>query len=144
LALTPDGEIFGTATNANGSEGGAIFKLTPNGEGWDETVPHVFCTGNCEDGYLPTGGLIADADGSVYGVNALGGTGEQGIGGGTAFRLKADKLTVLYPFCSQQNCADGRLPAGPLTRDARGNIFGITSQGGPQTAAGTVFVLKRN
>ncbi len=141
LALTPAGEIFGTTENANGSEGGAIFRLTPNGTGWDESIPHVFCGRNCRDGYLPSGGLIADSEGNVYGVNALGGSGENGVGGGTAYRFKGNKLTVLYPFCSVQNCPDGRLPSGPLTRNARGDLFGITSQGGSQTAAGTAFVL---
>lgn len=141
LAMTSNGEIFGTTESALGSEGGAIFKLTPNGANWDETLAHVFCTGKCDDGYLPSGGLIADAGGKVYGVNELGGTGEQGIGGGVAFRLKGTKLTPLYPFCSQQNCADGRVPMGTLTMDAHGNLFGVTSQGGPATGAGTAFEL---
>jgi len=141
LAQIPSGEILGTTENANGSEGGAIFKLTPNGADWDESVPHVFCSGNCLDGYLPSGGLIADSEGNVYGVNALGGTGEYGVGGGTAYRFSGNKLTVLYPFCSEPNCADGRVPSGPLMRNARGDLFGITAQGGPETAAGTVFVL---
>jgi uncharacterized repeat protein (TIGR03803 family) len=140
LVMTPGGEILGTTVNANGSEGGAIFKLTPNSTGWDESVPHVFCTRNCRDGYLPTGGLIMDAQGNVYGVNALGGAGENGVGGGTAYRFDGNKLTVLYPFCSEQSCTDGRLPTG-IMRDAHGHIFGITSQGGSQTAAGTVFEL---
>jgi uncharacterized repeat protein (TIGR03803 family) len=141
LAMTSDGAIYGTTANALGSEGGAIFRLTPNGTGWDESLAHVFCAGNCRDGYLPSGGVIADAYGNIYGVNALGGTGENGVGAGVAFRLTGTKLTPLYPFCSQQNCADGRLPTGTLTRDMHGDLFGVTSQGGPVTAAGTVFKL---
>lgn len=141
LAMTPNGEILGTTENANGSEGGAIFKLTGTGSSWNESLVHVFCTGNCADGYLPSGGLTADAQGNVYGVNELGGAGENGIGGGNAFKLKGTKLTTLYPFCSEKNCADGRVPMGTLTLDEHGNIFGVTSQGGPETAAGTVFVL---
>jgi len=140
LVMTPGGEILGTTVNADGSEGGAIFKLTPNGANWDESVPHVFCERNCRDGYLPAGGLIMDAQGTVYGVNALGGAGENGVGGGTAYRFDGSKLTVLYPFCSAQGCTDGRLPTG-IMRDAHGHLFGITSQGGSQTAAGTVFML---
>lgn len=141
LAMTPDGEIFGTTENALGSEGGAIFKLTPIGTDWNESLAHVFCAGKCDDGYLPSGGLIADGRGNLYGVNALGGTGENGIGGGVAFRFKGKKLTPLYQFCSEQNCADGRAPVGTLSMDRRGHLFGVTSQGGPVTAAGTVFEL---
>ena len=143
LALTADGAIYGTTANALGSEGGAIFRLVPNGAAWDESLVHVFCDRRCTDGYLPSGGLIADAGGALYGVNQLGGTGENGIGAGVAYRLQAGNLTPLYSFCSQQNCADGRGPMGTLTLDAHGNIFGVTSQGGPVTAAGTVFELSR-
>jgi hypothetical protein len=49
LVMTPAGEILGTTQNADGSEGGAIFKLTPDGANWDESVPHVFCEHNCRD-----------------------------------------------------------------------------------------------
>jgi len=140
LVLTSAGEIMGTTENANGSEGGAIFKLTPNGGGWDENVVHVFCAGNCKDGYAPSGGLILDSRGNVYGMNALGGTGENGVGGGTAYRFNGTKLVKLYDFCSEPSCGDGRVPMGMLTKD-HGNLFGVTSQGGPVTAAGTVFEL---
>jgi uncharacterized repeat protein (TIGR03803 family) len=141
LAMTPSGEIFGTTENALGSEGGAIFKLTSNGTGWDESLAHVFCSGKCDDGYLPSGGLIADSHGDIYGVDELGGAGEHGVGGGVAFRLRGNKLTPLYPFCSEENCADGRVPMGTLTIDGRGDLFGVTSQGGPVTGAGTIFQL---
>jgi len=140
LVMTSAGEILGTTENANGSEGGAIFELTPNGDSWDESILHVFCAGNCKDGYAPSGGLIQDGRRNIYGMNALGGTGEGGVGGGTAYRFNGTKVIKLYDFCSQKNCGDGRLPMGTLTLN-RGNLFGITSQGGPVTAAGTIFEL---
>jgi len=142
LALTPQGDLYGVTENANGSEGGAIFKLTLDGGLWQESVPHVFCTGKCKDGYLPSGGLIADAEGNLYGVNELGGTGENGAGGGVAFRFSGTKLTPIYPFCSQANCADGRVPMGTLLLGRNGALFGVTSQGGPHSSAGAVFGLK--
>jgi uncharacterized repeat protein (TIGR03803 family) len=142
LVKTQSGEIFGTTVNALGSEGGAIFRLAPNGADWDESLVHVFCTGKCADGYFPSGGLIADTHGNIYGLNELGGTGENGVGGGVAYRLKDSKLTLLYEFCSEAGCADGRVPMGTLTVDSSGNLFGMTSQGGPVTAAGTAFELR--
>jgi uncharacterized repeat protein (TIGR03803 family) len=144
LVMTAKGEILGTTVNALGAEGGAIFRLSPGGGGeWQESLEHVFCATDCADGYFPSGGLTSDGGGNVYGVNQLGGTGEGGIGGGVAYRFRDGKLTQLYQFCSQQGCADGRLPVGNLLRDAHGRIFGVTAQGGPKSAAGTVFRLSR-
>jgi uncharacterized repeat protein (TIGR03803 family) len=54
---------------------------------------------------------------------------------------------VLYRFCSQTNCVDGKNPAAALIMDAGGNLYGTTSAGGNQNSAcsangcGTVFEL---
>jgi len=47
----------------------------------------------------------------------------------------ADSFKVLYNFCSQPRCADGRYPGG-LLLDTSGNIFG--------TAIDVVFELTLN
>ena len=39
-------------------------------------------------------------------------------------------LDVLHRFCSSANCADGADPLGVLIRDAAGNLYGTTQQGG--------------
>lgn len=51
---------------------------------------------------------------------------------------------MLYSFCSVANCLDGKLPGGVLVRDAAGNLYGTTNEGGALAAnggsgAGTVF-----
>ncbi len=54
-------------------------------------------------------------------------------------------LSTLYSFCSEANCADGANSTAGLIRDAAGNLYGTTSQGGANSAAnggtggGTVF-----
>ncbi len=52
----------------------------------------------------------------------------------------AQQLTVLYSFCSQQNCIDGSRPAAGLTIDGRGVLYGTTNVGGASNN-GTVFKL---
>ena len=52
----------------------------------------------------------------------------------------AQQLTVLYTFCSQQNCTDGSRPAAGLTMDGRGVLYGTTNVGGGSNK-GTVFKL---
>ena len=49
---------------------------------------------------------------------------------------------MLYPFCKERNCTDGRAPVASLVRDAEGNLYGTTMLGG-ETNHGVVFKLDR-
>src|SRR5215472_3397804 len=67
------------------------------------------------DGGRPSGGLVANSTGSLFGVTTKGGTG----GGGTIFELTPPTtpgnpwtFAVLYSFTN--NSADGFIPVGPL------------------------------
>src|SRR5580704_13924608 len=56
----------------------------------------------------------------------------------------AERLSVLYSFCQQQNCADGAEPEGPLVADSAGSLYGATGSGGSTNrfdGCGTVFRL---
>ena len=50
---------------------------------------------------------------------------------------------VLYNFCSQPNCVDGKDPAASLAPDGAGNFYGSTQLGGANMD-GTVFELSPN
>jgi uncharacterized repeat protein (TIGR03803 family) len=139
LAMDSRGRLFGT-TQADVGEGGTVFELARKNGAWGETVLHTFCQGQCTDGYLPVAGVMIDANGNLFGTNEIGGTTGSG-GGGTVFELSGKTFTTLYTFCSADNCADGRLPAAPVIMDAKGRLYGTTSQGGPASDAGTVFEL---
>jgi uncharacterized repeat protein (TIGR03803 family) len=52
------------------------------------------------------------------------------------------QFSVLYSFCPLPNCIDGSAPLAPLVRDAAGNLYGTTSQGGTSNQ-GTVFRLDK-
>jgi uncharacterized repeat protein (TIGR03803 family) len=134
------GNFYGTTTvgGANDEGGqpgsGTVFKLDPTTG--QETVLYNFCSGNCSDGYWPLGGVIQDAAGNLYGTTASGGAN----GGGTVFKVDGSGETVLYSFCSGFNCPDGAAPEAGLVRDAAGNLYGTTSQGGGSNPpVGTVF-----
>ena len=47
---------------------------------------------------------------------------------------------VLYEFCTNDNCVDGNQPLGGLTFDSHGNLYGTTTEGGPN-GQGVVFEL---
>ena len=143
LVMDGDGAILGTTMSGNG-ETGVLFKLTPEGDTWQQSVLHTFCSPpDCADGYQPDGGLIADGKGNLFGIDQLGGLGEAGVGGGTAFQYKNGGIVPIYQFCSEDGCADGRVPTGAPVMDSHGDLFGVASQGGPTTAAGTIYRLSR-
>ena len=128
------GNLYGM-TGSGGTKGeGAIFRLTPDGT---ETVLHSFCSKtNCADGAHPQGALISDAEGNFYGATSTGGTNDSG----TVFKLTpGGKETVLYSFCSLQDCPDGQTPNSGLLLDGAGNLYGTTGSGG--NGWGVVFMI---
>lgn len=105
-----------------------------------ETVLWSF-TGPTEDGANPTGALIADTSGNLYGTSTYGGT----LNYGTVFRLAppasgqtAWTETVLYNFGSYAH--DAAIPMGALIFDSAGNLYGTSYKGGTRNH-GTVFRL---
>jgi hypothetical protein len=155
------GIASGTGCDSGPSGGcGVVFELTPNAARtvWTETVLYNFCSqSNCSDGRAPNTSLIMDGAGNLYGT-AAGGNSTGGLGGaGVAFELTANQArtawteTVLYNFCSQNNCSDGTSPVGGLTMDAAGNLYGTTEFGGTNangcetgTGCGVAFELTPN
>jgi uncharacterized repeat protein (TIGR03803 family) len=108
---------------------GTIFRLSSTG---NETVLYTFS--GQPDGSEPLAGVIADAVGNLYGTTFEGGA----FGFGTVFKLdKHRKETVLYSF---SGTTDGAYPLAGLVRDAAGNLYGTTQQGGA-VGQGTVFEL---
>lgn len=73
---------------------GVVFRLAPNG---DETVLHAFAEGH-GDGIVPDAGLVADAQGNLYGTTLFGGESPY-TGYGTVFEVAADGAeAVLHSF----------------------------------------------
>ena len=97
------------------------------------------------NGGNPAGSLIQGRDGKLYGTTFDGGSNNNQIclvgGCGTVFKISArGRLTPLYNFCAETNCADGANPAAPLVLGRDGNFYGITELGGA-TGSGTVFKI---
>jgi len=162
------GNFYGTTYNGGANGEGTVFKLTPSGNGYTESVLYNFCSQSqgsalCTDGANPYAGLIEDALGNLYGTTNLGGTGVTLVNGnfsyGTVFKLAPSgggyQHTVLYNFCDPSLpifCTDGAAPVGALILDASGNLYGATTLGGTGTPAlecaglgcGTVFKLSPN
>jgi uncharacterized repeat protein (TIGR03803 family) len=91
-------------------------------------------TKNSTAGQYPSSPLVRDPQGNLYGV-ALGGT----FGRGIIFKVSsAGDEQVLYSFNGSDG--DGDVPDSMSFRDAAGNLFGTTFQGGAYSY-GNVFKL---
>jgi len=116
---------------------GTIFRLSPTGK---ETVLHSF-SGTNGDGAFPVGDLILDQQGTLYGTTESGGDPScfGGAGCGTVFKMsKGGHLLITYRF--KPTGGDGQFPEASLIRDAVGNLYGTTYQGGA-TGFGTAFKI---
>lgn len=128
LIIDAAGNLYGTASQGGnlqcviaGVNGcGTVFALDTTGKGM---VLHTF-TGYPRDGAIPSGGLLRDQLGDLFGTTVAGGA----HGYGTVFKLNAQaKETILYSFFGH---ADGEFPNAGVVRDNAGNIYGTTSAGG--------------
>ncbi len=136
LMQTVDGNFYGTTFEGGASNNGTVFELTPIGV---LTTLHSFCTSSCSDGLFPYAGLTLAPDGEFYGATSR--TGGQMSIYGTVFEMsQMGQLTTLYTFCAQPNCIDGSSGARGLTLAANGNFYGVTGDGGADSA-GTIFKI---
>jgi uncharacterized repeat protein (TIGR03803 family) len=142
LAVDSNGNLYGT-TNAGGTgtftfgTAGTIFKIDSAG---NETILHNFVG---TDGASPTGGVIRDPNGNLYGTTQRGGDLTQcsNAGCGTIFQLDpSGTLTTLHIF---ESGTDGALPTGSLI-SVDGELYGVTEQGGSGQNRGTIFKVSKN
>ncbi len=153
--LTRDlhGGLYGTTasgggTGCGGVGCGVVYKFTPAGDRYRETILYRFRGG--ADGRTPSGGVVRDDDGDLYGVTARGGEGcfDSPTGCGTVYELVPSRFgyrkLVLYRFLGSA-AGDGAIPGPRLTRRADGTLYGTTGAGGTGTCrdggCGTVFEL---
>jgi uncharacterized repeat protein (TIGR03803 family) len=133
LLIDHSGTLYGT-TNRGGLYGyGNVFKMTASGA---ETVLYNFTGG--ADGGAPSGNLLLDGVGNLYGTAAVGGVAFGSGGFGVVFKLTPGGTeSVLYTFCATAGCMDGKYPES-LVRAASGDFYGTTVEGGTANQ-GTVF-----
>ncbi len=110
LAFDQAGNIYGT-TNSGGNIRGLVYELTPSGT---LSVLHVF-TGNGEDGEYPSGGVIFDSAGNLWGTTGI-----------SVFELMPGESGWTY---KQVLWGVGPDYAG-LIFDKSGNLYGATAGGG--------------
>jgi uncharacterized repeat protein (TIGR03803 family) len=139
LIMDAKGNLYGTAALGGDLKCdypggcGVVFKLA----GKQLTVPHSFKAS--PDGDEPYATLLLDPDGNLYGTTHGGG---EPYGAGTVFEVSASgKEHVLHRFRVNYKVGhDGQLPETVVVRDAQGNLYGTTEEGGP-SGYGVVYEI---
>jgi hypothetical protein len=95
----------------------------------------------------PTSTLVFDSTGNLYGTTSAGGTGCNGLGCGTAFKLTPagnGEWTYIVIHSFRPNGKDGNTPYAGLVLDSAGNLYGTTYVGGRgiwNVGCGAVFEI---
>ena len=124
---------------------GTVFKVVLGQDGsWTESVIYKFQGGT--DGASPSGTLIFDAAGNLYGTTVTGGNNDCEEGCGTVFKLSPTKKgtwkeSVIYRFTGG---TDAEEPGSGVIFDEAGNLYGAAGGGCIEECNGTVFKLSPN
>jgi uncharacterized repeat protein (TIGR03803 family) len=126
-----DGALYGTATSGGSSGHGTVFKLNPDGTGFNVLLNFD----NSSTGEKPYAGLTQGTDGALYGTAYSGSSSRYG----TVFKLNSDGtgFTVLLNF---DYSTTGANPYAGLIQGSDGVLYGTAVQGGT-TELGTLFKL---
>ena len=151
VILDSAGNLYGVTAYGGRGQGGTVYELTPSETGsWSEKVLYAFDYLNKSDGTGPTGNLIFDSAGNLYGVTLTGGSTTCLYGCGIVFELKPAGSgwieRILHNFIG--NGVDGYFATAGVIFDPAGNLYGSTACGGKfggpndETNGGTVFEIR--
>jgi len=126
LTMDAKGNLYGVTSGGGDYGEGSVFELSRGANGkWTVTTLHSF---DGTDGSSPTGSLVFDAAGNLYGTAPDGGAYLYG----DVFELSSGSggwtFNVIYDFCQQFDCPDGADPVGLLV-DRLGHLYGTASMG---------------
>ena len=114
------GNLYGTTVYGGTFDHGVVYKVDGAGH---ETVLYNF--EGAGDGGYPSAGVILDLESNLYGTTYEAWAGARS---GVVYKLDSSgNQTVLYTF---MNGPDGGYPTAGVIRDAAGNLYGTTSNGG--------------
>jgi uncharacterized repeat protein (TIGR03803 family) len=130
------GYLFGTTASGGASGAGTVFEIAKTGNSYGSLT--TLTSFNSTNGADPTGGLITDASGNLFGTTLRGGPSDSG----TVFEIAKTgnsygSPTTLATF----NRYNGERPRSGLVADAVGNLFGTTGSGASNY--GTVFEIAK-
>ncbi|MDB6138596.1 MAG: type sorting protein, partial [Verrucomicrobiaceae bacterium] len=135
LVLAGDGYYWGTTRKGGTFGEGTIYKTKADGSDW--TVVYSFPT-TSRYTQNPTGGLVSDGAGYLWGTTERGGANYYG----TVFKIHVatGAFLPLLEFANDSGIPAGSSPEAALTNDGAGYLWGTTASGGSHLN-GTIFKI---
>lgn len=148
MAFDNQGNLFGlvypTCNQADGC--GKIFRVPSaalNGSKPKAKVKILY-TWPFNSSDFPSGGLVRDKQGNLFGTDVTGGAAALGavweVSPPTT-KNGAWTRQNIHEFCTQTGCPDGYNPEGVLAIDKNGDLYGTTSAGGSNQGYGTIWSM---
>jgi len=146
--------LYGTTTGGGRKHQGVAYSLVPpatEGDMGTHKLLYFFCTlgrNACTDGAAPSGNMVVDRNGNLWGTAMSGGIDNAGV----IFKLTPTQSgkwaeSTPYQFCFVAGCTDGMTPVNGLIADSSGDFFGTTATGGlnyakcADTGCGVIFKI---
>ncbi len=128
LTIDPAGNLYGTTEALYG----AVFEVSPSGNGW-RFGDIIQLPGSGVELGGPTGGVVRDSAGNLFGGTPIGGA----LDSGSIFELTPNSqggwtYVLLHSFGSR---GDGVSSYGNLMLDGSGNVYGVATEGGGGSCA---------
>ena len=156
LMADANGDLFGAVANGplvteptiigpvTGLADGAVFEIAKTGNGYASNPTILASFRPLINGASPTGSLITDSNGDLFGTTSAGG-GFSPFDYGTVFEIAktADGYASTPTTLAIFQGPNGAKPVGSLIADSVGNLFGTTEEGGADPIYGTVFEIQR-
>jgi uncharacterized repeat protein (TIGR03803 family) len=141
LTFDRAGNVYGTASESQ--ENGSVWELSPSNGGWTLSVLYEF-TGGPSDVGGPSGGVVFDRSGNLWGTSGFGGVvncGDPQLPDpcGTIFELIPSGSGWTERTAYGFSASVGGGPTGNLALDQSGNLYGTLFEDGPNGDDGGVF-----
>jgi uncharacterized repeat protein (TIGR03803 family) len=147
LSMGPDGALYGTTTE---HPNGVVYRLKLQGSEWTFSLLHKFKR-NGSDGAHPSGGVVFDKSGALYGVTDAGGacdlinagncSNKYPDGCGVIYRLTPVGDAWHYDVLHNFTCDTEGASPNKLTFNRKGALYGNATFGGAGDV-GTMFRLR--
>jgi uncharacterized repeat protein (TIGR03803 family) len=135
LTQALNGVFYGTTSTGGSSNMGVVFAMSVSAG--KATVKTLYSFNPSTDGEQPRAGLLAGADGFLYGVNPFGGADDSG----TIYQIsKAGFFNKLFDFTDGVAPAPGKGAFATLMAHTNGTYYGLTGAGGASNS-GVVYGL---
>jgi uncharacterized repeat protein (TIGR03803 family) len=133
VTFDKNGNLFGTTTNGGAGGLGTVYEIAKG-----TTAIKPVASFNGSDGSNPTGSIVFDSKGNLFGTTSGGGDTN---GDGVIFEIPSGSTSI--QVVAAFNGTNGSSPGGNLAFDSSGNLFGSTAAGGDSAGDGVVFEIAK-